>query len=264
MIAFKCPACAHAMRAASDQARSVVRCPSCGAKVRVPADEPVLEGLPIDDEPQPAPPPASHLAPPPVRVPNLSIDPSPAPDPAKGAGAPATGDDVPGGDGAREDDQGPYYDDIDTPARQPFNPALVAVAVGLVLVAGVALCACLIGVSQGPADKAAKGPGQARPAVAAAPPREPAPRDPTNAIVAGFSAVVIFYILISILIGIPIFIAPTVIAFWRQHPSRLAILALNFTLGWVVLGWVLALVWALADTHPREQVHVHYHQPPPP
>jgi hypothetical protein len=246
------------MRARSDQARSVVRCPNCGAKVRVPAEELVLEGVPIEDEPQPAPPPASHLAPPPVRVPNLSIDPPPAPDPAKGADAPAGDDEPP------DDAQGPYYDDIDTPARPPVNPALVAVAIGLVLVAGVALCACLIGVSQGPADKTARGPGQTRPVAAAAPPREPAPRDPTNAIGAGVSAVVIFYILISILIGIPIFIAPTVIAFWRQHPSRLAILALNFTLGWVVLGWVLALVWALADTHPREQVHVHYHRKRPP
>jgi Superinfection immunity protein len=40
---------------------------------------------------------------------------------------------------------------------------------------------------------------------------------------------------------------PTIVAFYRKHPSRGAILALNFFLGWTFLGWVLSLVWALSD-----------------
>ncbi|HEY4078676.1 MAG TPA: superinfection immunity protein [Rhizomicrobium sp.] len=39
---------------------------------------------------------------------------------------------------------------------------------------------------------------------------------------------------------------PTVIGMIRGLPSLLGLAALNFFLGWTVVGWVLALVWALA------------------
>lgn len=38
---------------------------------------------------------------------------------------------------------------------------------------------------------------------------------------------------------------PTVVAGVRKHHNAVAIGALNFFLGWTVLGWVGALVWAL-------------------
>ena len=38
---------------------------------------------------------------------------------------------------------------------------------------------------------------------------------------------------------------PAVVAYSRRHHNRLAILALNFLLGWTFLGWVIALVWSL-------------------
>ena len=38
---------------------------------------------------------------------------------------------------------------------------------------------------------------------------------------------------------------PAVVAYSRRHHNRLAILALNFLLGWTFLGWVVALVWSL-------------------
>jgi hypothetical protein len=45
---------------------------------------------------------------------------------------------------------------------------------------------------------------------------------------------------------------PTLIALVRQTPSALGIAALNFFLGWTVIGWILALVWALAaNTSPQ-------------
>jgi len=37
---------------------------------------------------------------------------------------------------------------------------------------------------------------------------------------------------------------PTVVAYWRHHHNRLAILVLNTFLGWTFLGWVAALIWA--------------------
>jgi hypothetical protein len=32
----------------------------------------------------------------------------------------------------------------------------------------------------------------------------------------------------------------------RQTPSALGIAMLNFFFGWTVIGWIMALVWALA------------------
>ncbi len=45
--------------------------------------------------------------------------------------------------------------------------------------------------------------------------------------------------------------APTIIAFIRKHPSKTAVLALNFFFGWTFIGWVAALVWALSDNSAR-------------
>ena len=39
---------------------------------------------------------------------------------------------------------------------------------------------------------------------------------------------------------------PSVVAFFRAHRSKVAILTLNILLGWSGIGWVVALVWALA------------------
>ncbi len=46
---------------------------------------------------------------------------------------------------------------------------------------------------------------------------------------------------------------PTLIGMVRQLPSVLGIAALNFFLGWTVIGWIAALVWALGAS-PRPQV----------
>ena len=41
-----------------------------------------------------------------------------------------------------------------------------------------------------------------------------------------------------------IYFLPTLFAFRRQHYNRGAILVLNLFLGWTLIGWVVALVWA--------------------
>ena len=48
---------------------------------------------------------------------------------------------------------------------------------------------------------------------------------------------------------------PTIIAIARHTHSALGVAALNFFLGWTGIGWILALMWALA-THPAQQVIV--------
>ena len=47
------------------------------------------------------------------------------------------------------------------------------------------------------------------------------------------------------------YIVPTMIAVNRHHRQRMAIGALNVILGWAIIGWVGALVWALtSDVEP--------------
>jgi len=53
----------------------------------------------------------------------------------------------------------------------------------------------------------------------------------------------------ALLIGvfILIYLLPSLVAAHRKHNNHGAIVALNVLLGWTLLGWVAALVWALTD-----------------
>lgn len=44
--------------------------------------------------------------------------------------------------------------------------------------------------------------------------------------------------------------APSVIAIARRHRSFPALFALNLLLGWTVIGWIVAMVWATANEKP--------------
>lgn len=46
------------------------------------------------------------------------------------------------------------------------------------------------------------------------------------------------------LIVIVVYFIPGIVAEVRHHHNKMAIAVLNLFLGWTVLGWVLALVWA--------------------
>jgi len=45
---------------------------------------------------------------------------------------------------------------------------------------------------------------------------------------------------------------PAMIAYHRRHKNAGAITALNLFLGWSLIGWVVAIVWAFTDnTNPK-------------
>lgn len=46
-----------------------------------------------------------------------------------------------------------------------------------------------------------------------------------------------------ILIILPVYFLPTLIAFIRRKTNRLPIFLLNLFAGWTVLGWIGALIW---------------------
>ncbi len=45
-----------------------------------------------------------------------------------------------------------------------------------------------------------------------------------------------------------LYVVPTIVAVSRLHHRLGAIVALNLLLGWTLLGWVAAMVWALTAT----------------
>ncbi len=47
------------------------------------------------------------------------------------------------------------------------------------------------------------------------------------------------------LLAVSLYFLPTTMAFTRGKKIKVAILALNFLLGWTLIGWVAAFVWSL-------------------
>ena len=64
-----------------------------------------------------------------------------------------------------------------------------------------------------------------------------------------FAAFIITYLPLFI-IGQIIFL-PFNIAWARRHPSKWGIFVINFLLYWTILGWIIALIWALSQTEQR-------------
>ncbi|MBN8854357.1 MAG: hypothetical protein BGO55_08165 [Sphingobacteriales bacterium 50-39] len=62
---------------------------------------------------------------------------------------------------------------------------------------------------------------------------------------------------------VPYFL-PTIIAILRQKTNTGSIFALNFFLGWSLIGWVVALIWALSSDNLRNQTVIVNNMPPPP
>lgn len=48
----------------------------------------------------------------------------------------------------------------------------------------------------------------------------------------------------KILIFAMIYFMPSIVGRNRDHKSKLAIFVLNLTLGWTLVGWLVALIWA--------------------
>ena len=67
----------------------------------------------------------------------------------------------------------------------------------------------------------------------------------------------------TLIFFVPYFL-PTIVAFVRRKESAAGILILNFFLGWTVIGWIGALVWALSADAPRTVIYNNNPPPPPP
>ncbi len=56
-----------------------------------------------------------------------------------------------------------------------------------------------------------------------------------------------FLLVLLILVGIIVYFIPTIVAFARGRLNKGAIFCMNFFLGWLFIGWVIALIWAVKD-----------------
>lgn len=52
------------------------------------------------------------------------------------------------------------------------------------------------------------------------------------------------------------YLTPTGIAIIRKRTNTMAIFVLNLFLGWTIIGWVVALVWAVAQDATKPQTIV--------
>ena len=66
------------------------------------------------------------------------------------------------------------------------------------------------------------------------------------------TATIFFFPFFGFGLGIPLvlYFLPTIIALARSKRDTLAIFLLNFFLGWSVIGWIVALVWAAKHDAP--------------
>ncbi|WP_042722292.1 superinfection immunity protein [Flavobacterium sp. B17] len=61
------------------------------------------------------------------------------------------------------------------------------------------------------------------------------------------------HILIVLLISIPFYFLPTLVAYRRKKSNVDAIFTLNLFLGWSVIGWAIALFLALSNKESNQQ-----------
>lgn len=60
-----------------------------------------------------------------------------------------------------------------------------------------------------------------------------------------------------------LYFMPFLISIPRNHHNKSAIFVLNLLLGWTVLGWIAALVWALTKPAPPQVIYVRQDDQPP-
>lgn len=70
----------------------------------------------------------------------------------------------------------------------------------------------------------------------------------TAAVGQGTNGVAIGATIIFFPAALVLYIAPSAVAVMHRHPNQRAIAVLNLLLGWTLIGWIAALVWAYATS----------------
>ena len=67
-----------------------------------------------------------------------------------------------------------------------------------------------------------------------------------------------------LLVALMLYFLPWCLAKMRKHHNSLAIGLLNLLLGWTVIGWIVALVWAATAVQPQVSPSTPVPEPPQP
>lgn len=62
--------------------------------------------------------------------------------------------------------------------------------------------------------------------------------------------------ILVLLFVLAVYLIPTIIAFARGHASKWGISVLNIVLGWSLVFWVVALIWALSNKGQNQVTNV--------
>ena len=61
-----------------------------------------------------------------------------------------------------------------------------------------------------------------------------------------------FGMVVFLAVVVAVYFIPNWVASARKHPNANAIFVTNLLLGWTIVGWVVALVWAFTTIKPQE------------
>lgn len=60
------------------------------------------------------------------------------------------------------------------------------------------------------------------------------------------------FIAMTAIVTVPaLYMLPTIEAWLKKHPNLASIALVNFFLGWTLVGWVVAVVWAFKKSEPQ-------------
>jgi hypothetical protein len=235
-ITLICPGCKTRLSVGEDRAGTTFDCPKCFTRISVPV---------IERATPPAP------APEPVREIDYEPEPESAPEP----------------DRPRERDYEPDPDYV--PRRRKKSGVNMIAVTGVAILGVLALIMVIVAVSarrdRTDAHKAKRGePSGARASTGTERPRADAPRgsdsrttgegvrDDSTVDGAREGGRVIVGLLLLVF-GLAFYLAPTIIAIARGHNNIAPIAVVNFFLGWLLIGWVIALAWAFTDLKQLER-----------
>lgn len=76
----------------------------------------------------------------------------------------------------------------------------------------------------------------------------------SGAVATGSNGLALLAVCIFFPAAVALYFVPAMVAFQRGHVNRVAILVLDLFLGWTLVGWVGALVWAHSASAPPQVV----------
>jgi len=67
------------------------------------------------------------------------------------------------------------------------------------------------------------------------------------------------FFLLGGLMAISFYFAPSIVAVLRKKTNLAAIIVLNTLLGWSLIGWAIAMIWAVSTDNSPQTIVIHNH-----